>query len=218
MPARRILVAAASAATVLVIAAPAGAATVTTLPCVRTVDGSGTLPIAGTGFTPGSNVNVRSAPEGVFTSAVADAAGNFSASTSTPSFNPFARQLQTFTLGAQDGTNPALVATTTYKQVRVGYSTNPSTGRPTRIATHTVRGFVPGKNVYLHFRFGGQTKRNVKVGRANSPCGIASKRMALLPVRSRTGLWTVYVDHSATYSKSTQPQLKYTLRISTIFR
>ncbi len=217
MPARRLLAVATSAATVLTLAATANAATIATLPCVRTADGQGTVPIQGTGFTPGSNVTLRSVPEGVFTSAVADAAGNFATTTGAPSFNPFARQLQTFTIGAVDGTNPALAATTTYKQVRIGYTTNPATGRPTRKATHTVRGFIPGRNIYLHFRFGGDTKRNVKIGMADSPCGVASKRMALLPTRSRPGRWTVYVDQAATYSKTTQPQLKYGFTITRTF-
>jgi hypothetical protein len=215
MPApRRILAVASSAASVLALAATADAATIQTLQCVRTAEGAGTVPIAGSGFTPGTSVSLRSEPPGVFTSAVTDATGSFATTVSAPSFNPFSRTLQTFALGATDGMNPAVVAGTTYKQVRIGYTTNPSSGRPTSRATHTVRGFLPGKSTYLHFRFGGQTKRNVKLGRADSPCGIASKRMALLPTRSRPGIWTVYADQAATYSKSTRPQLKYSFKIT----
>ena len=218
MPAPRLILAAASsAASVLVLAASADAATLATSPCVRTLDGQGTVPLTGTGFTPGSSVSLRSDPAGVFTSAVTDAAGNFTTTSSTPSFNPFSRQLQTVTLAATDSVNPALTATTTYQQVRVGYTTNPSSGPPTLVVTHTVRGFVPGKNIWLHFRFGGKTKRNAKVGKANSPCGIASKRMRLLPTQSRVGLWTVYVDQSSSFSLTTRPQLKYGLRIRRTF-
>lgn len=215
--ARRILAVATSAASFFALAAGAQAATLSTTPCVRTANGVGTVPIAGAGFTAGSSVSIRSEPPGVFTSAVTDAAGNFATTSTAPSFNPFARSLQTFALTATDAVNPALVATTKYKQVRFGYTTNPSSGRPTTKATHTVRGFRPGKSIYLHFRFGGQTKRNVKLGRADSPCGVASRRMALLPTRSRPGVWTVYADQAATYSKSTRPQLKYSFRITRTF-
>jgi len=211
---RRIFAVASSAASVLALAASAEAATVSTFSCVRTANGVGTVPIVGAGFTPGSPVSIRSEPPGIFTSAVTDAAGNFTTTSSAPSFNPFARQLQTFALTATDGINPAIVATSSYQQVRVGYTTNPSTGRPSRKATHTVRGFAPGKSIYLHFRFNGQTKRNVNIGRANSPCGIASRRMALLPTTSRPGKWSVYADQAATYSKTTAPQLKYTFTIT----
>jgi hypothetical protein len=214
---RRILALATSAASVVALAPGAQAATLSTSPCVRTVEGVGTVPLAGTGFTPGTSVSIRSSPPGVFTSAVTDAAGNFATTSTAPSFNPFSRSLQTFSLTATDTANPLLAATTTYKQVRVGYTTNPSSGRPTSKATHTVRGFVPGKSTYLHFRYGGQTKRNVKLGRADSPCGVASKRMALLPTRSRPGIWTVYADQAQTYSKSTRPQLKYSFRITRTF-
>jgi hypothetical protein len=220
---RRIL-ALASSASVLAFAAPAGAATVATDPCVRSVTSSNlmSMPISGGGFTPGGHVTIRYAskvsPEPVFLAGVtADAAGNIATAVTPPLFNRFNTQEQTFTLGAFDDTNPALVATTTYKQVRVGYITNPPTGKPTRSATHTVRGFPVGKATYLHFRFGGQTRRNVRLGVTSAPCGKVSRRMNLLPTRSRPGKWTVYVDQAKTYSKSTMPQLKYSFVITRTF-
>jgi hypothetical protein len=218
----RILVAAATVAVTLAFAAPADAATVATSPCVGVVSSTTTLPIAGGGFTPGATVTFRYAstiaPTPSFLgTAVADAAGNFAASPSAPLFNKFDTQDQTFFLSATDEANPANVAVTKFRQVRVGYLTTPPTGKPTRSAKHTVRGFPPGKNVYLHFRYGGKTKRNVKLGKANSPCGIVSKRMRLLPTTSRPGRWTVYVDQRKTYSKSTRPQLKYSFTITRTF-
>ena len=222
---RRILAAATSAAATLAVAAPAHAATVTTLPCIPVVSSLSSepnMPITGTGFTPGALVTIRYAsvqsPTPTYlTSATADPAGNISVAAVAPIFAKFNTQLQTFGISATDGVNPALVAATQYKQVRVGYTTNPSTGRPTRSAVHTVRGFPVGVNVYLHFRFQGQTKRNVKVGKTTGPCGIASKRMRLLPTRSRPGTWTVYVDQSPQFHKTTRPQLKYSFVIRRTF-
>lgn len=220
----RILAVASSAGCALAFSASAEAATVTTLPCVPVISqiGAKTMPIAGTGFTPGGTVTVRSAnsvaPTPSFlTSATADAAGNFSTFTSPPLFNPVSRQEQSFALAAIDGTNPALGATVAYKQTRVSYKTNPTSGRPTTRALHTVRGLPVGKNVYLHFRFGGKTRRNIKLGKAKAPCGKVSKRMRLLPTRSRPGRWTVYADQARTYKKSTTPQLKYGFTITRTF-
>lgn len=217
--ARRTIAAASTAATVLALATPAHAATITAPPCVASV---GTVPISGTGFTPGSLVTVKYATSATgtpsyLTSATADVAGNFTASAGAPSFNPFSRNLQTFTIGAGDNVNPALTAFGSFKQVRVGYSTNPSTGNPRIQATHTVRGLTPGRNTYLHFRYHGATKRNIKLGTADSPCGIASKRMRLLPTTSHPGEWTVYADQAATYHRGTQPQLKYRFTIRRTF-
>ena len=224
---RRTLAATFSAAAALTLAVPAGAATLVTAPCVYTLNsqsanGDGTLSIAATGFTPGSLVTIRYATTAgttpaFLTSGTVDPAGSFTANVNTPSFNPFDRQQQAIGLTATDSVNPAAVAGTTYQQVRVGYTTNPASGRPTRRATHTVRGFPLGKNVHLHFRHQGRTKRNVTLGLSKGPCGIASKRMRLLPTTSRPGIWTVYADQKANYSKNTKPQLKYSFRITRTF-
>jgi hypothetical protein len=205
-------------------AAPAAAATIQTLPCnVDTrVVGAKTVPLVGSGFTPGALVTIQTssavAPSPTFlTSAQADAAGNVKTVASPPSFNRFDTQEQAFNLVATDQANPAIVATAQFDQVRLGYSTNPSTGRPTRRATHTVRGFPVGQPVWLHYRFGGKTRRNVSLGAARAPCGKAERRMTLLPTRSRRGRWTVYVDQAKRYSTVTKPQLKYTFVISRRF-
>ena len=220
----RILAVASSAGCALAFSASAEAATVSTLPCVPVITqiGAQTMPIQGTGFTPGATVTIRTAnkvaPTPAFlTAATADAAGNFSITSTPASFNPFSRQEQSFGLSATDGTNPAIAAVLAYKQSRVSYRTNPTSGRPTTRALHTVRGLPVGKNVYLHFRFKGSTKRNVKLGKAKAPCGKVSKRMRLLPTRSRPGRWTVYADQAKTYKKSTTPQLKYGFTITRTF-
>ncbi|MEA2186099.1 MAG: hypothetical protein QOK16_1110 [Solirubrobacteraceae bacterium] len=219
---RTLATAASAAAIILAMAAPGQAATVATTPCVPYVSGIKNMPLAVSGFTPGSLVTIKSAPKGSMTpeylaSGTADPAGNFATTVYPPSFNPFSRNLQTFGLFATDNVNPALVAAAVYQQVKPGYTTNPSTGKPTRSAIHTVRGFPTGKNTYLHFRFQGATKRNVKLGKTKGACGIVSKRLPLLPTRSRPGTWTVYVDQAASYSRSTQPQLKYSFVITRTF-
>ena len=101
--ARRTLATACTVAAALAVATPAPAATITAPACVPTVSGVGTVPITGTGFTPGSNVSVSYATSATgtpsfLTSATADVGGNFTASTSAPSFNPFSRNLQTLSL------------------------------------------------------------------------------------------------------------------------
>jgi hypothetical protein len=187
------------------------------------VVGAKTVPLVGTGFTPGGLVTIQTtsavAPTPTFlTSAEADAAGNFATTASPPLFSKFDTQEQSFNLLATDQTNPAIVAAAQFQQVRLGYVTNPSNGRPTRRATHTVRGFPIGKPVWLHFRYGGKTRRNVSLGAAQAPCGKAERRMDLLPTRSRRGKWSVYVDQVRRFSAATKPQLKYSFIISRTFR
>lgn len=218
---RRTLAAASTAAAVLALAAPGLASTLETSACVPNFGELAPTPdmtFTGTGYTPGSLVTVKVASSKAhtpahLTSATADLNGNFTATSRPPSFVSDTRQLQTFYVGAGDNVNPANAATTSFKQVRVGYTTNPATGPPRRSSLHTVRGFPIGRRTYLHFRFAGRTVRSVKLGRTVGPCGIVSRRMSLLPTPSRLGLWTVYVDQKSRYARSTPFQLSYTFPV-----
>lgn len=202
--------------------AQAGAATIsTTIPCVANLGFGGalTLPLAGTGFTPNGSVTIRSSSPSAptvkdLTVVRADGAGNVANTRIDPPVlrSPSTVQ-QAFSLIATDNANPAIRAVTTFRQVRFGFDANPSTGRPTRTVRYTARGFLPGKPIYAHFRFGGITRRDVKLGVASSPCGTVVRRMHLLPTKTRFGTWTIYMDQVATYSKKTVLQAKGTLSI-----
>lgn len=195
---------------------PAHAATVDTPSCIRVGQGQ---PISGTGFTPGARVILSTThstqPSPRFSTEVtADPAGNFVTMSSPPPFDPFRRTLQTFELTATDGTNPANTATATFQKVLAGYFISSGFDRPTSKITHTARGFEPGRNVYVHFRFGGKTRRSVKIGKAKGACGVTSRRFSRLPTRVRVGKWTTYADQRRRYSRKTEPQARITFRIS----
>jgi hypothetical protein len=204
------------------LAADARAATIaSTLPCVRNIGipGALTLPLVGTGFAPNSSVTLHTATASdptarTLTTVKADAAGNVATRVDPPPLHAESTFVQAFTLAAVDGANPANVATTKFSQVRFGFDAAPSTGRPTRKVTYTARGYLPGKPVFAHFRFKGITRRDVLLGIADSPCGIVSKRMRLLPTKTRFGTWTVYMDQERRYSKGTLLQAKGSLSIA----
>jgi hypothetical protein len=204
------------------LAAQASAATIsTTIPCVANLGFGGalTLPIAGSGFTPNGSVTIRTATPADptprdLTTVRADGAGNIATTrVDPPTLRTATTVKQAFSLVAIDAANPSNAATTTFTQVRFGFDAKPSTGRPTRRVTYTARGYLPGRPVYAHFRFGGITRRDVRIGVAAAPCGIISKRMRLLPTKTRFGTWTVYMDQVPTYSKKTVLQAKGTLFI-----
>jgi hypothetical protein len=229
MPApHRILAVTASAAGALAFAAPAIAApTLTTDACVRSVaslGGGKTMSIAATGFTPGSNVTIKYAskidptPE-YLTSGMADATGSYAALVEPPLFHKFDTQEQDFLLGATDDVNPALTATTPFHQVRFGYELKPDHARPSAKVQHTVRGFANGQPVYIHYRYHGQTKKTVSLGVTSSPCGIATKKMAFLPVKpAHNGKWNLYIDQAKKFSLKTPLQLRTALSIFTTFK
>lgn len=229
MPAARRLMIAISAAAILTTgatAASASAAPAIAVPVgcvVATASSSDTvLPIGGSGFVPGSVVSLSTAtqskPTPSFLASVqADAAGNIPLRLVTRApFNSFKTLDQTFSLIASVGGSP--VAATTFRQVRGGY-TQPSGGSPHRKARYRARGFAPGKNVYVHFRRGSRTVKTVKLGKANSPCGLVSRKFRLLPVaHPRVGTYKIYVDQASKYSSHTQVQARGELRIITVFR
>ena len=221
----RRLLAASSAAALAAAAADAGAADAaptiaTKIPCVANlgIGGARTLPVVGSGFSPHGDValstSTRSNPTPRSLASVrADANGNISSRVDPPALRSNSTTLQAFNLIAVEPANPANTATATFREVRFGFDARPSTGRPARRVTYTARGFLPGGAVYAHFRFRGRTRRDVKLGVAAGPCGIVSKKMRLLPTKTRFGRWTIYMDQSPTYSKSTLLQAKGSLVI-----
>lgn len=199
------------AVAVAVAATPAQAATITTVPCFPYVQNAATkLPIVATGFTPGAFVRIYANPlktaPSVTGSTNADPTGNFGYEHSAPSFSPFSRNLQTFNLIGEDRTNPAapIIATSTFQMARFGLTSSPSSPkRPGQKVTYTARGFTAGKPVYIHFRFAGKTRRTVRLGLAQGPCGIVAKSMKALPTKVRYGTWRTYTNQSRTSASAT---------------
>jgi hypothetical protein len=212
-PSRRVLAAISTAALIgsVASAAPASAASLVVPACV--VDYGAATPLEslllrGTGFTPNGGVNINYAsianptPQ-LLGGTVPDAAGNFASKTFPVPFKTQTTNQETFYLAAADVVNPALTATAQFQQVRFGASANPSSGHAKRKVHYTARGFTPGVNVYMHFRYHGKTKKNVKLGKAKAPCGVATRKLQLLPTKVHYGTWKVYIDQVKTYSKHT---------------
>jgi hypothetical protein len=211
----RALALAASAIACLAAGAPAGAATLSTSACVssRGTENARTMPVAGAGFVPGSRISILyttpvSPGQTFLTAVTADAAGAFSTRTVPPLFNTLATREQTFDLTATSDADPPIEASTRFKQVLFGYETTPRATTSSRVVRHIARGFPPGRSTFLHFRLRGRTEGTVLLGRTASPCGIVSRRMAALPLKVRTGTWTVYADQRRAFSLRTRPQAR----------
>ncbi|HYH90407.1 MAG TPA: hypothetical protein VEX67_14320 [Solirubrobacteraceae bacterium] len=207
----------------VVTAAPAGAAVLNTDACVRYVGGKDQPPMAigGGGFTPNGVITLatktKTTPRPArLTSSPLQPTGLFLKTTRPPQFSSPRRNLEAFTLIGVDRTNPQapITATTPFRMVRFGLTSKPAPKRPTSRITYTARGFTTGRRVYIHFRFGGVTRRTVSLGVAKGPCGMVSRRMRALPTRARYGEWTSYTNQSGTSSRAL-PSWKDTF---TIFR
>ncbi|HEV2058422.1 MAG TPA: hypothetical protein VGR11_03630 [Solirubrobacteraceae bacterium] len=227
MPAARRALTVLPVAALAVAATPAQAApTIKTMPCVPYVEGESIrIPIFADGFTPGSLVrvytNTGTTPPLLLMSAPADARGGFGTEAAPPLPWPLDRNVQTFNLFGADRSNPAapIVAASQFRIVRFGLTSKPAyPKRPGQIVTYTARGFRVGAPVYIHFRFGGKTRRSVRLGVARGPCGIVSKRMRMLPTRARYGNWTMYTNQRKRFSRSTRPAWQSSFTIFRRFR
>jgi len=220
---RVVLVAASALALTAASAGPGSAATLATLPCTVDFGSIKTVPIVGKGFAPNTTVEV-SATDTTFgnpsflASPETDASGHFSTTVFPPLFKAFDTNVQDFGMTATDFGTPPITAQTKFRQVRFGFTTFPSRARPTDKVKYTVRGFLPGTNVYAHFRFAGKTVKDIKLGKATAPCGQVSRRMRLIPATPHAGTWGVYMDQVPSFSKTTNPQAKGRLTVSLSFR
>lgn len=211
---RRVLAAASVAALACAAATPADAApAIRTLPCIGYVAGQSTMPIFGTGFSPGGAVMLytntvgKPTPVPLVTPTVS-LIGAFQLQLAPPQFSSPSKNLQTFKLIAQDATAPnaPVVVATQFQLVRFGLTQSPAAQYPGQPVTYTARGFRPGKPVYMHFRFAGITRRTVTLGTAAAPCGVVSRTISALPTKIRYGAWKAYVDQTKQFASATRPQ------------
>ncbi len=193
--------------------APARAATIATAKCVPFIDGVRTMPVVGTGFTPGTTATLHTTTatrrkRKRLVSVKVSSKGTFRVVVHPPGLRSRRATVQGFALTATDDARPTarIVVPKRLRVIRFGLSRTPSPRRPGQRVKFVARGFVPNKMVYAHFRYGDRTRRTVQIGLARSACGIATRRMRALPTKVRYGVWTVFVDQSKRYSKNTRPQ------------
>jgi hypothetical protein len=172
---------------------------------------------AGTGFTASGPVNFAFDGQ-LSASGVADAAGNISQPLTAPILAPNTHQ-HTYSLGAQDQTNPALTATVPVTVTDRIATVSPHRARPKRKVKFGIHALNPGQPVFLHYVFHRKQRYVKKLGTAAPPCGSLTVRTRFFPVnKPRTGTWTFQFDNKRHYSKSTQPQIRGPVTIFNVFK
>jgi hypothetical protein len=209
-------VAAAGLTVLLAVPSAAQAAAITVPPCARVLPAQKTIPISGTGFTPGSFIRVLDAADNSTSlgNATADAAGNFNDLFFGPAFPNAETNQMTLNVSAVDSQGVASPPVP-LQVVRIT-ATLPDRARPTSRVRYRVFGFQTGKRVYLHIRRGGKTRGSFRISTAKGPCGIASRRLKYMPLRSwRTGTYDYYFQHTRRFDRR-QPGVR--LQISIVRR
>ena len=215
-PLARAAVAAAGLTALLVVPSAAQAAAITVPPCARVLPGQKTIPISGTGFTPGSFIRVADAADqsASLGSASADTAGNFNQLFFGPTFPNADTHRMTVNVTAVD--DQGVASPPVPLQVVRITATLPDRARPTSRVRYRVFGFETGKRVYLHIRRGGKTRGTFRISTAKGDCGIATRRLRYMPLRRwTTGSYDYYFQHTRRFDRS-QPGVR--LRVSIIRR
>lgn len=191
-------------AAALLLAAPAGAATVATdKPCYLETE---PMAVAGQGFAPGTVADVQGA--GVFGSTPVDAAGNFGLQTAAPALGTTKPTVRRVTLTASDGVNAA-EATIRVSTFRA--DTKPRARRPGTVVKWRVSGFPAGAKVWAHYVHGGKQQRRVSFGRMPNNCGVLTRRLRQLPIDDPArGKWRIQLDTKKRYSAKTPLKLVMT--------
>src|SRR5947209_18135557 len=163
------------------------------------------MTITGTGFVPGSAVQLSGGT--AFDDQTADAAGNVTFTAAAPRLATLAPGAKTTTLTAV-GSNPDGTTTTATLRVHsanLGVATSPGSVSNVRKdkVTFSFSGFVPGKRIYGYYLSRKKIVAKAKFARAQGPCGVLKQKALLYPGgRPAKNQYTVTFESSSHYSKS----------------
>src|SRR4051794_27174734 len=169
----------------------------------------------GSGYTPNATATV--VLSGTTSSVPTDINGNFTTMLAAPATglaHPGARQ---YSLTATDDTTAA-AATTTVNVTRPGVDGVPSRSKPHARIMWNIAGFPGQKAIYGHWRFGGKTRSNHRMGRPQGPCGVLHARARQIEAkRIRFGMWTVQFDFNRTFDRFAAPRASLKIRVTKTF-
>ena len=192
----------AAAAALLVPQAAQAAALAGLAPCYRSVDEDRreTVPVRGSGFTPGVTVTVRIDGAVVAEGVTVQTDGTVEGSVLAP-YQP--RGERPFMLTVTEDAQRANTAGAASRVTALGMRLKPRRANPSRKVRFIGRGFTDTDEriVYAHYVRGGKLRRTVKLGVAQGLCGRIRVKRRQFPIRNpRVGRWTLQVDNQPTYS------------------
>jgi hypothetical protein len=203
---------AASALSVALLALPAGAsgATIGVAPMKRCYRSGEQVFLGGNGFTANTPAEVTLDRKSLGQT-VANAQGMIFGVLSLGLVSSERNRL----LAVTDQANHANFGSLTLHTSGVAVSVKPRRAGPGRRVRIRARGFTASKRLYAHVRGARRYRRNVRVGRLKRSCHKLDRRVRIIPLGTRAGVYTVQFDGKRRYSKRTTPRILYRV---TIFR
>lgn len=189
--------------------APATALAAPTLaplkPCYVSVNpnpttGTESVQLQGSGFTPGSTVDIN-IDNVTVASAPIDGAGNLPPGTIKAPYHKSGQR--DFVVTVVEQGNPAQTVSASSKVASLGVIPKPTQARPSSRITFTGSGFTDlAKPVWAHYVKGRRHKKTVRLGKPAGPCGTFKVKRKQFPFNPSTGRWIVQIDQQKKYSRS----------------
>ncbi|HEY2319226.1 MAG TPA: hypothetical protein VGH67_13065 [Solirubrobacteraceae bacterium] len=195
------------------LAAQASAATLAADKACYVNDSASGVPmtITGTGFIPGSTVQLTGGT--AFANTTADAAGNVTFTANAPklaTLGPGSKKTR-LTVSDNNGTS----ATIDVMSANLAVVANPGSVRNVRKdkVTFSFSGFVPGKHIYGYY-LRKKVVAKARFGKAQGPCGVLKQKALLYPGgRPSSDKYKVTFESSSRYNKNVFPRVTGTLNI-----
>ena len=158
------------------------------------------VPVTGSGFTPGSSVDVAIDGTTVASAIPIPDGGTLDVTVKAP-FQE--RGERAFSVTVTERENPAQTVTAQTMVTHLDVGAKPKKARPSQRITLTGRGFtLLDRPIYAHYVRRGfpKAKRTVRLAaRPEGPCGTFTARRRQFPFRPGTGRWIVQVDQQKRY-------------------
>ncbi|MDA0179715.1 hypothetical protein OJ997_05375 [Solirubrobacter phytolaccae] len=121
-----------------------------------------------------------------------------------------------FTLRISEPTKPANTVEATSMVTRLSVEQSPSRASTADRVRFRGRGFTTaGAPVYAHYVFAGKSRKTVKLGVPQGPCGTFSVKRTQFPFKKspRVGVWTIQFDQLSYYDPKAAVRVPLTIKV-----
>jgi hypothetical protein len=131
---------------------------------------------------------------------------------------PFIEEGQrNFTVRVAEREPPSLSAFAVSKVARLSVEQVPPSATTGQRVRFRGRGFTDlTKPIYMHYVFGGKSKKTIRIGLPTGDCGLFSVKRKQFPFKKspQRGVWTIQFDQSPKYDPKASPRVPLTIKVS----
>jgi hypothetical protein len=143
---------------------------------------------------------------------------NYDTSIGGSVFAPFIEEGQrNFTVRVTEQQPPGKSAFAVSKVTRLSVEQVPPAATTRQRVRFRGRGFTDlTKPIYMHYVFGGKSKKTIRIGLPTQECGLFSVKRKQFPFKKspQRGVWTIQFDQEPKYNPKASPRVPLTIKVS----